>query len=77
MSSIYYRVDVTYSAELRNQRLDADIAELVGRPINGSGCGSGQRQLEFYFNTRAEAEKAVTRVRRAKWQVSFQRFDGA
>lgn len=58
-----YRLDAHYPSELYfdNPQLDGIIEALVGKESGSSGMG-GNRDLQFYFDSEGERDKAAERI---------------
>lgn len=66
MGKRYWRLTVSYPAEYRSIETDKDVEKILKTRCEGSGCGLGWRDLEFYFDFEHDARQAEQRLKDAQ-----------
>jgi hypothetical protein len=67
-SKTQYEVEVTYKGYDRDY--DCKIRRVVGRDNRGTGCGFGDRDIQFYFIQEKAAKAAIARIRKQCRQMN-------
>jgi hypothetical protein len=71
--TLMYRLQISYQLQSKNQDpldymtvTDKRMDKAVGAPSDGAGCGFGSRDVDWSFDTKAEAVAALKRIKALK-----------